>query len=83
MMRTENSDGSAVQWAIAKVLSLWALVGVSTWTEAAAFIGFVYSLCLLSEWVYKKGRSFLAWRAARRRLSQAVKPPTNHGDTTL
>lgn len=71
MIRTDNSDGgTVVQWAIAKALSLWALIGVSTWGEAASFIAFVYSLCLLSEWLYKKSRAlnarWIAWRATKK-----------------
>lgn len=43
----------------AKVISLWAVIGITTWTEAAAFAGFVYSLLLIGEWVWKKvGRPF-------------------------
>lgn len=56
MIRDSNTDGgTVVQWAVAKVVSMWALIGVSTWGEAASFIAFVYSLCLLAEWLYKKG----------------------------
>lgn len=56
MMRNDGTtdDGTVVQWAIAKVVSMWALIGVSTWGEAASFIAFIYSLCLLVEWLYKK-----------------------------
>lgn len=39
---------------VAKVISLWALIGVTSWTEAAAFAGFVYSMLLISEWLWKK-----------------------------
>lgn len=56
MMRNDGTTdgGTVVQWAIAKVVSMWALIGVSTWGEAASFIAFIYSLCLLVEWLYKK-----------------------------
>lgn len=47
----ENND---IQMPVTKVVSLWALIGVTTWTEAAAFAGFVYSMILIGEWVWKK-----------------------------
>ena len=47
----ENND---IQMPVTKVVSLWALIGVTTWTEAAAFAGFVYSLILIGEWLWKK-----------------------------
>ena len=38
----------------AKVISLWAVIGITSWTEAAAFAGFIYSMLLIGEWVWKK-----------------------------
>lgn len=43
-----------VSWPLAKVLSVWAAFGITTWQEAAAFAAFIYSLCLIVEWVYKR-----------------------------
>ena len=37
---------------------MWAAIGITTWSEAAAFVGFLYSLVLLGEWCWKRfGRS--------------------------
>lgn len=47
----ENND---IQMPFTKVLSLWALIGITTWTEAAAFAGFVYTILLMAELVWKK-----------------------------
>lgn len=48
-----------ITYPAAKVVSLWALIGITSWAEAAAFAGFVYSLLLIGEWVWKKlGRPF-------------------------
>lgn len=43
-----------IQMPVAKVVSLWAVIGVTSWTEAAAFAGFVYSMILIAEWFWKK-----------------------------
>lgn len=48
---------------VAKVVSLWALIGVTSWAEAAAFAGFIYSLLLIGEWLWKRVvRKFAARR---------------------
>jgi hypothetical protein len=47
----ENND---IQMPVTKVVSLWAVIGVTSWTEAAAFAGFVYSMILIGEWLWKK-----------------------------
>lgn len=50
-----------------KAGSLWALIGITSWADAAnamtalaAFIGALYSCVLLGEWIYKKVQ---AWKA--------------------
>lgn len=44
---------------VAKIISLWAIIGISSWTEAAGFVGFVYSLILIGEWAWRRiGRPF-------------------------
>jgi hypothetical protein len=48
-----DQQNSIVGWP-AKVVSAWALIGITSWSEAAAFIAFLYSSCLLAEWVFKK-----------------------------
>lgn len=46
---------SEVSWPVIKVVTAWvAALGIGSWQEAAAFAAFLYSLCLLAEWVYKR-----------------------------
>lgn len=56
---------------VAKVISLWAFIGITSWTEAAAFAGFLYSGLLIGEWLWKKAvRPFAerrGWVKARTR----------------
>lgn len=47
-------DNNDIPMPVAKVVSLWALIGVTSWTEAAAFAGFLYSVLLIAEWMWKK-----------------------------
>jgi hypothetical protein len=35
------------------------------WGAISGCVATIYSLCLLSEWVYKKVCAFIAWRRAR------------------
>lgn len=48
-----NEQTNIVGWP-AKIASAWALIGITSWSEAAAFTAFVYTSCLLLEWVWKK-----------------------------
>jgi len=51
-------QGGTVSAPVVKVASMWAAIGITTWSEAAAFVGFLYSLVLLGEWCWKRfGRS--------------------------
>lgn len=48
---------------ILKVMSAFgAAIGVETWSEAAQFVAFCYTLILIAEWIYKHVRQR---RAAR------------------
>jgi len=47
----ENND---IPMPVAKVVSLWAFIGVTSWADAAAFAAFVYSMILIGEWLWKK-----------------------------
>lgn len=38
----------------AKLATVWAAVGVSSWADAAALAAFLYSVLLISEWFWKK-----------------------------
>lgn len=51
---TTMAQDSTISHPVAKAVSLWALVGISSWTEAAAFLGCIYSTLLIAEWVWKK-----------------------------
>jgi hypothetical protein len=52
---TRNDQAFSVGHPVLKVLTAWlAVVGISSWAEAAAFIGFLYTLCLMGEWVWKR-----------------------------
>ena len=38
----------------AKIGFVWAAIGISSWTDAAAFLAFILSLLALSEYLWKK-----------------------------
>ena len=38
----------------AKLVSVWAAIGVTTWAEAASFLAFIYTAVLLFEWAWKR-----------------------------
>lgn len=52
----DDQGGTFWGWAIAKIASVWTVVGITSWNEAAAFVGFCYTLCLFCDWVWKKVR---------------------------
>jgi len=43
-----------IQGKLVKAGTAWAAVGITSWTDAASFVAFLYSLALLTEWVWKK-----------------------------
>jgi len=52
---TRDDQAISVAHPVAKVLTAWlAVIGIASWAEAAAFIGFLYTLCLFGEWVWKR-----------------------------
>lgn len=53
-MHMENTD---VSWPVAKVVSVWTAIGITSWAEAASFAAFLYSLILIGEWVWKKAKA--------------------------
>lgn len=58
-MSTTEQQHSAVAAPVIKVVSAWAAVGFTSWTDVAAFLAAVYSLLLIAEWLWKKlGRPF-------------------------
>jgi len=49
------------------------MIGVTSWTEAAAFIGFCYTACLMSEWLWKNvARPILEGRGIIKAKAKAV-----------
>lgn len=70
-------DKNDISMPVAKVISLWALIGVTSWTEAAAFAGFIYSMLLISEWLWKKLFRPLGWRHGW------MKPPAQGSDREM
>jgi hypothetical protein len=47
-----NSDH--VENQAAKIVSAWALIGITSWAEAASFAAFLYSALLILEWLWKR-----------------------------
>jgi len=47
-------DDNSVAAPVVKVVSVWAAVGITSWSEAAAAIAFFYTLLLIVEWFWKK-----------------------------
>lgn len=48
------NDDSSVSLPMAKLLTVWAAVGITSWADAAAAAAFFYSLLLITEWFWKK-----------------------------
>ena len=62
---------STVEHPAVKVVSVWAMVGFTSWTDVAAFLAAVYSLILILEWFWKKfGRPFAEARGWVKRLKR-------------
>lgn len=58
-------DKSEVAQPIAKMLSAWALVGVTSWADFAAMLAAFYSLLLIVEWFWKVGVARGWWKAPK------------------
>lgn len=54
----EERNNGLVSFAVAKVISLWALIGVAKWEDAAYFFGTIYSCILIGDWLRKEWRSY-------------------------
>jgi hypothetical protein len=39
---------------VPKILTVWGFIGISSWSEAAAFLAFVLSALALTEYLWKK-----------------------------
>ena len=63
-------NSTDIDMPLAKSLSLWALIGISSWADAASFaaalagiLAAFYSVLLISEWFWKKvWRPLAEWR---------------------
>lgn len=51
---SQHENTSTVAAPVAKAITAWAAVGISSWQEAAAAAAFFYSLLLIFEWWWKK-----------------------------
>ena len=57
-MNTTEQSTSVASPAL-KVVTAWGAIGITSWSDAAAALAFIYTLCLLCEWFWKKcGRPF-------------------------
>lgn len=48
----QQQDGSIVT--AAKITTAWAAVGITSWADAASALAFLYTLILLTEWLWKR-----------------------------
>lgn len=47
-------DHTKIDAAGVKIVSAWALIGITSWADFAAFLGAIYTAVLLGEWIWKK-----------------------------
>lgn len=52
-MNARSGDDST-GWVIAKIASAWAAVGITSWADAASALAFLYTLCLLGDFWWKR-----------------------------
>lgn len=53
-MSVADQHSGTIEQPLAKFISLWALIGITSWTDFAAFLGALYSMLLIGEWMWKK-----------------------------
>jgi uncharacterized protein HemY len=70
-----------------RVVGLWTLIGITSWTEAAAFFAAILSVLMILEWFWKRvfrsifeARGWVAprrrrWYDHRRQDFEATRPP--------
>lgn len=61
-MHARMQENAEIAAPAAKVASAWALVGVTSWADMAAFLAAIYSAILISEWCWKRFGRDLAKR---------------------
>lgn len=49
-----NETQSTVSAPVVKLVTVWGAVGITSWADFASFLAALYSLLLISEWVWKK-----------------------------
>lgn len=62
-MRVERMDSNNNETGpviIAKLISVWAAVGVTSWSDFAAFLASCYTAILIGEWCWKRFGKSLA-----------------------
>lgn len=70
-MSTAEQQHSVVAAPVVKVVTAWAAVGFTSWTDVAAFLAAVYSAILIGEWCWKKcGRPFFEARGWLKRKAR-------------
>jgi hypothetical protein len=47
-------DRSEIAAAVAKVATVWAAVGITSWADAASFLAAIYTAMLICEWLWKR-----------------------------
>ena len=59
---------------VAKVGTVWAAVGITSWADAASAIAFLYTMILMMEWIWKRAiRPFAERRGwLKRKLRRAT-----------
>lgn len=50
-------------FAAIKLTSVWAAVGISSWSDFAAFIASIYSCILVIEWIWKIVKAYRAGKS--------------------
>lgn len=52
-----NSEDTIVP--VVKIVTVWGAVGITSWSDFAAFLASIYTTVLIGEWLWKKaGRPF-------------------------
>lgn len=47
-------DNTEMKMDAAKIATAWAAVGITSWSDFAAFIASIYTLILIGEWTWKR-----------------------------
>lgn len=66
---------TSVAQPVAKIVTAWASIGLTSWAEFASFMAALYTACLLMEWLWKRcGRPFCEEQGWIKRIKR------RHGD---